>query len=48
MRALAVLLLLGLAACGVDGRPVAPNANKVATEPVQISGAVEVGIAETR
>ncbi|MGR3570288.1 hypothetical protein [Brevirhabdus sp.] len=47
MKTLAALLLMSLAACGVDGRPVAPGSEKQRPAAVQISGAVEVGVAGT-
>ncbi|MDF3607663.1 hypothetical protein PE067_16870 [Paracoccus sp. DMF-8] len=43
MRYLAVIAVLALAACGVDGPPVAPGA--AAPEPgVSISGEARIGV----
>ncbi|MEM9249042.1 MAG: argininosuccinate lyase [Pseudomonadota bacterium] len=44
-RLIAVVLLLGVAACGVDGPPVPPADDRDRPEPgITISGTAEVGV----
>lgn len=43
MRAIAVLALLALAACGVEGRPTAPNGTTPGAV-VSLSGSAQVGV----
>ena len=41
----ALILLLALAACGVEGPPLPPEPEAEPTAGVEVSGVVEVGVA---
>ena len=45
MRGAAAAVLLTLAACGADGRPVPPSEARAAGAGVDVSGSVELGVA---
>ena len=45
MRYIALLTLLGLAACGVDGEPTTPEPQAKAQPGISITGRAEIGIA---
>ncbi len=44
MRTVAILALLALAGCGVDGPPVPPPAKEPPASGVSVSGTVEFGV----